>query len=108
VAARALSSPGLEGRSLRLSGPEALRPADRVRILGAKLGCELRFEAVPDDVARKEMTESMPDEYVDAYFSFFVDGTVDETTVHPTVREVLGRSPRSFADWVDRNVDRFL
>jgi uncharacterized protein YbjT (DUF2867 family) len=108
VAARALSSPGLEGRSLRLSGPEALRPADRVRILGAALGCELRFEAVPDDIARKEMTASMPDEYVDAFFSFFVDGTIDETTVHPTVREVLGRNPRSFADWVDHNLGRFL
>jgi uncharacterized protein YbjT (DUF2867 family) len=108
VAARALSSPGLEGRSLRLSGPEALRPAERVRILGAALGCELRFEAVPDDVARKEMTESMPNEYVDAFFSFFVDGTIDETTVHPTVHEVLGRNPRSFAEWVNHNLDRFL
>ena len=40
------------------------------------------------------MTESMPVEYVDAFFSFFVDGTIDETTVQPTVREVLGREPR--------------
>lgn len=107
VAARALLSPGLEGRSLRLSGPEALTPADRARILGAALGRDLRFEAVPDDVARKEMTESMPAAYVDAFFSFFVDGTVDETTVWPTVREVLGREPRSFAGWVAEHIDRF-
>jgi uncharacterized protein YbjT (DUF2867 family) len=107
VAARALLSPGLEGQSLRLSGPEALRPADRVRILGAALGRELRLEATPNDVARKEMTESMPAEYVDAFFSFFVDGTVDETTVHPTVGEVLGREPRSFAEWVAEHRARF-
>lgn len=107
VAARALLAPGLEGRSLRLSGPEALLPADRARILGAALGRDLRFEAVPDDVARKEMTASMPSEYVDAFFSFFVDGAVDETTVWPTVREVLGREPRSFADWVATNEDGF-
>ncbi|HZA78630.1 MAG TPA: NAD(P)H-binding protein [Acidimicrobiales bacterium] len=107
VAGRALLSPGLEGRSLRVSGPEALRPADRARILGAALGRDLRFEAVPNDVARKEMSDSMPAEYVDAFFSFFMDGTVDETTVQPTVREVLGREPRSFAEWVAEHRDRF-
>jgi uncharacterized protein YbjT (DUF2867 family) len=107
VAARALQSGDLEGRSLRLSGPEALRPADRVRILGAALGRDLRFEPVPNDVARQEMTESMPVEYVDAFFSFFVDGTVDETTVQPTVGEVLGRAPRPFAEWVAEHADRF-
>jgi uncharacterized protein YbjT (DUF2867 family) len=107
VAARALVSADLEGCSLRLSGPEALRPADRVRILATALGRELQFEAVPNDVARREMSESMPVEYVDAFFSFFVDGTIDETTVLPTVREVLGREPRSFADWVATHQQRF-
>ena len=107
VAARALVSADLEGRSLRLSGPEALRPADRVRILATALGRDLQFEAVPNDAARKEMTESMPVEYVDAFFSFFVDGIIDETTVQPTVREVLGREPRSFAEWVAMHQDRF-
>ncbi len=107
VAARALVSADLEGCSLRLSGPEALRPADRVRILATALGRDLRFEAVPNDVARREMTESMPVEYVDAFFSFFVDGTVDETTVLPTVRDVLGREPRAFADWVATHQGRF-
>jgi uncharacterized protein YbjT (DUF2867 family) len=107
VAAKALVSADLEGRSLRLSGPKALRPADRVRILATALGRDLQFEAVPNDVARKEMTESMPVEYVDAFFSFFVDGTIDETTVQPTVREVLGREPRSFAEWVATHQERF-
>jgi uncharacterized protein YbjT (DUF2867 family) len=107
VAARALVSADLEGRSLRLSGPEALRPADRVRILATALGRDLQFEAVPNDAARKEMTESMPVEYVDAFFSFFVNGTIDETTVQPTVHEVLGREARSFADWVATHQERF-
>jgi uncharacterized protein YbjT (DUF2867 family) len=107
VAARALVSADLEGRSLRLSGPEALRPADRVRILATALGRDLQFEAVPNDAARKGMTESMPVEYVDAFFSFFVDGTIDETTVQPTVHEVLGREARSFADWVATHQERF-
>jgi uncharacterized protein YbjT (DUF2867 family) len=98
---------GLEGRSLRLSGPEALLPADRLGTLGAALGRDLRLEPIPDDVARAEMSARMPAEYVDAFFSFFVDGMVDETTVHRTVREVLGREPRPFAGWVAEHVDRF-
>ncbi|MGH9231201.1 MAG: nucleoside-diphosphate sugar epimerase, partial [Acidimicrobiales bacterium] len=61
----------------------------------------------PDDVARKEMAASMPAEYVDAFFSFFVEGTIDETTVQPTVHEVLGREPRSFTEWVGEHKDRF-
>lgn len=107
VAARALTSTELEGRSLRLSGPEALHPADRVRILASALGRELRFEAQSNEAARAEMSAAMPAEYVDAFFSFFVDGTVDETTVLPTVLEVLGRAPGSFERWVAANADSF-
>jgi hypothetical protein len=44
---------------------------------------------------------------VDAFFSFFVDGTVDETTVQPTVEQVLGRPPRSFTQWVEAHSDAF-
>jgi uncharacterized protein YbjT (DUF2867 family) len=107
VAAQALASDELEGRSLRLSGPEAIYPADRVRALGTALGRELHFEAWSNEQARAEMGASMPAEYVDAFFSFFVDGTIDETTVLPTVREILGREPRSFERWVGANVDAF-
>lgn len=49
----------------------------------------------------------MPSEYVDAFFEFFVDGIVDETTVHPTVPAVLGRPARSFADRVAANAAAF-
>jgi uncharacterized protein YbjT (DUF2867 family) len=103
VAARALTSGDLDGRSLRLSGPRALLPAEQVAIVGAALGREIEFVAQSNADARAEMSAAMPVAYVDAFFSFYVDGTVDETTVQPTVREVLGREPRSFEQWVDAN-----
>ena len=53
------------------------------------------------------MTASMPAEYVDAFFSFFVEGTIDESTVLPTVEEVLGRPPRRFEDWARAHADAF-
>jgi RNA polymerase sigma-70 factor (TIGR02960 family) len=107
VAVKALTTGELAGRSLRLSGPEALYPADQVRILGAALGRELRPEPLSNEAAREEMSAAMPVEYVDAFFSFFVDGTVDETTVLPTVREVLGREPGTFERWAAANVEAF-
>ena len=107
VAATALRSGELDGRALRLTGPEALLPADRVRILAGVLGRDLRFEGIPDDTARAEMTAQMPAPYVDAFFRFFADGTIDETTVLPTVEDVLGRPPRTFAQWAEAHADAF-
>src|SRR4051812_32919322 len=72
----ALTTGGLDGRSLRLSGPEALLAADRVAILASVLGRDLRLEPQSDDDTRVAMGATMPAEYVDAFFSFFVDGTL--------------------------------
>jgi uncharacterized protein YbjT (DUF2867 family) len=107
VAARALTTNEHEGQTYRLSGPEALRPGEQVAILAKYAGRDLRFEAQDNDEARAEMEGQMPKEYVDAFFDFFVDGAVDETTVHPTVEQVIGRSPRSFEDWAEAHADAF-
>lgn len=107
VAATALIEPDHAGRSYRLSGPDALLPEEQVAILGAALGRRLTFEAQPDDEARAQMEEQMPTEYVDAFFAFFSEGTSDETTVWPTVPEVLGRPPGTFAEWARANAGRF-
>jgi uncharacterized protein YbjT (DUF2867 family) len=107
VAARALTTDEHEGQIYRLSGPEALRPAEQVAIMAKYTGRDLRFEAQSNEEARAEMEGQMPEEYVDAFFSFFVDGTVDETTVHPTVKQVTGREPRSFEEWAEAHSDAF-
>ena len=53
------------------------------------------------------MEKAMPREYVDAFFSFFAEGTIDETTVLPTVKEILGREPRTFKQWATAHVAAF-
>lgn len=108
VAVKALLEPGHEGRAYSLSGPEALLPAERVRVLGRALGRDLRFEALDDDEARARMAAATPSEYVDAFFGFYRGHTIDETTVHPTVARVTGRPPRTFDQWATTHAARFV
>lgn len=107
VAAVALLKDGHAGKRYRLSGPEALLPEQQVAILGTALGRDLRFEGLDDDVARVEMGKSAPPEYVDAFFAYYRGGVVDETTIRPTVQQVLGRPARTFAAWAQRHAAEF-
>jgi uncharacterized protein YbjT (DUF2867 family) len=107
VAALALTGTGHQGQIYRITGPQALRPADRVRTLAAVLSRELRFEAQPDDEARRTMEAAMPREYVDAFFSFYADGTLDESVVLPTVEQLTGRRPGTFEQWAQAHASAF-
>ena len=101
VAVSALTGGGLEGRALHTSGPQALRPAEQVAILGEVLEREIEHRPQPDDQARAQMESEMPRPYVDAFFEFFVSETADETTVRSTVEDVTGRAPRSLREWAE-------
>jgi uncharacterized protein YbjT (DUF2867 family) len=108
VAAEALIHPSAHNETTyRLSGPAPLLPGDQVEILGSALARPLEFEAQDDESARAEMSESMPPEYVEAFFAFFRGGELDESKVETSVREVTGREPRTFADWASAHADSF-
>jgi uncharacterized protein YbjT (DUF2867 family) len=107
VAVAALLDGGHAGRAYPLTGPEPLLPAEQVAVLAEVLGRPLRCEGQPDEEARAEMEASMPKPYVDAFFSFYVDGTLDEATVHPAVAQVTGRPPRTFRQWAQAHRDDF-
>jgi hypothetical protein len=53
------------------------------------------------------MSASMAPQYVDAFFSFYVEGKLDESVVLPTVEEVTGGPPRTFAQWAAANAEGF-
>ena len=107
VAAAALCAQGHEGKTYVVSGPEPLLPADRVAILGGAIERDLRFEALSDADARAKMSAEMPVEYVDAFFDFYVDGSLDESQVQPAVRDILGREPRTFEQWAAAHAAAF-
>jgi uncharacterized protein YbjT (DUF2867 family) len=107
VAVKALTGPGHEGREYRLTGPEPLTQGDRVRILAEVLDRPLRLDPFTDDEARADMAASMPQEYVDAFMAFYVEGTLDESQVLPTVEHLTGRPPRTFAAWAAEHAHAF-
>jgi uncharacterized protein YbjT (DUF2867 family) len=107
VAAVVLTTDGHFRQSYSLSGPEALVPADQVRVLGQRLGRNLRFESQPDAEARAEMSKSMPAATVDAFFRFFVKGEFDDSSVVPTVEEITGTKPKTFEQWVETHAHLF-
>ncbi|GAA2428655.1 NAD(P)H-binding protein [Actinomadura vinacea] len=107
VAARALISDDHRGEILWPTGPEALLPAEQVAVLAQVLGRDLRAVELTDEQARAEMTAAMPVEYVDAFFDFYVKGTLDESIVRPTVLEVTGRRPRTFVEWANAHAGDF-
>lgn len=107
VIAAAFASAQHAGRAYRISGPESLLPADQVRILGEALGRALRFEAQSNEEARAAMSATMPHEYVDAFFNFYVEGALDESPILPTVEEITGRKPGTFAQWARAHAGEF-
>ncbi len=107
VATRALLSAKHEGQIYYLSGPEPLLPADRLAILGEVLGRTLTLRALSPDEARAELTAAMPAKYVDAFFRFYIDGTLDESMVRPTVADITGRPPRTFREWATAHARAF-
>ena len=107
VAATALVHGGHAGRTYRLTGPQPLTIADRVRILGEALNRPLTLDPFTDEEAEAEMSKTMPREYVDAFMAFYVEGTLDESEVLPTVEEIIGRPPRSFAQWAAKHAGDF-
>ncbi|WP_433754445.1 hypothetical protein [Nocardia sp. CA-135398] len=106
VAATILRDNG-HGEILWPTGPEPLTPAEQIAFLAEATGRDLTCIGLTDEQARAQMLATTPAEYVDAFFDFYVHGAIDESVVRPTVAEVLGRPPRTFAQWAAAHADAF-
>ncbi|MEV7568693.1 NAD(P)H-binding protein [Streptomyces tanashiensis] len=108
VTATVLAKGGYAGRRLIVSGPEALTPAEKVSAIAAATGREIRFTELTDDQARlRWRAEGWPEEGIE--FMLRMWATVPETVarVTSTVEEVVGRPPRTFAQWAATHADAF-
>ena len=108
VAAKALSTPGHEGKTYVLTGPTMLSAADQVRILAEALGKPIRLQEVPEAGARAGMLKSgMPEVLADAVLELTRPGHTITSPLTATVAEVTGSPARSFEQWARDHVTAF-
>ncbi|RCG28645.1 NAD-dependent epimerase/dehydratase family protein [Sphaerisporangium album] len=107
VAAAALREPGHAGRTYELTGPVAVTPRERATAIGEALGEPVRFVEQSREEARAQMSRFMPEVVVEGTLAILGEPTDGERRVSPDVERVLGRAPRTFAEWAGRNIAAF-
>lgn len=107
VAAATLREAGHVGRTYELTGPSPVTPRERARAIGDALGTPVRFVEQTREEARARMLRFMPEPVVEGTLAILGEPTAAEREVSPAVERVLGRAPRTFADWAERNVAAF-
>jgi uncharacterized protein YbjT (DUF2867 family) len=107
VAAVALREDGHAGRAYELTGPTPMTPRRRVSAIAKVLGEPVRFIEQTPDEARTQLLQFMPESVVEGSLEILGKPSPAEQRVSPAVEQVLGRAPRTFADWAERNVAAF-
>ncbi|MFI8070157.1 NAD(P)H-binding protein [Streptomyces sp. NPDC086033] len=107
VAAVALRDPGHAGRVHELTGPAPTSPRQQTAAIGDALGEPVRFVEQTRGEARAEMVRFMPEPIADATLDILGDPSPGLRRVSPDVERVLGRPPRSYAEWAARNASAF-
>jgi len=107
VALLALTQPGHASKAYELSGPELLTPAHELDILSKLLARPLELIPLPPEAAREGMLRmGMPEEIVQATLRR-VETSDHGTRIWPTVQQVTGHAPRTFAAWAQAQIDAF-
>ena len=110
VAAVALTKDGHEGQEYLLTGGETFTVAEQVQVLAKVLGrdIEVRPVATPAEALRFRYPHGAPQALADALIEGLTLMRADTVGLRSdTVRRVLGREPRTFADWCTRNAHAF-
>ncbi|MEV6772067.1 NAD(P)H-binding protein [Nocardia sp. NPDC051030] len=101
VAAVALLGEGHDGRTYTLSGSQPLSPGEQTEILAEVLGRPLHYVEVSPEQARSAILDhGVPAELADAIMALRATALESFTSVvYPTVQDVTGSAPRTFAQW---------
>ncbi|WP_433180390.1 NAD(P)H-binding protein [Actinoallomurus sp. CA-150999] len=107
VAAAVLRQDGHAGEVYELTGPALVTPRQQAEAIGAAIGEPIRFVEQTRDEARTQMLRFMPEPVAETTLTILGEPTLAELRVSPDVERVLGRAPRTFAVWADRNAAAF-
>jgi uncharacterized protein YbjT (DUF2867 family) len=110
VATLALTEDGHQGKEYALTGDEMFTVTEQVRIIAESIGrdIEVREAATPAEAVRFRFPHGAPRALADAITEGFTLMRADTVGFRTdTVERLLGRRPRTFADWCARNANAF-
>ena len=110
VAAVTLTHSGHDGKKYVLTGPEALSYSDVARILSEVVGQPITYVPLSIEEARERMTRAgNPPWAIEGLLALAAYQRAGGPTavVHDTVHEILGRPPRSLAEFVRDHAKAF-
>lgn len=100
VVAKALTTPGHEGKTHVLTGPALISQRQQMETLARVLGKPIKFVEVPEAGARANMLRvGMPEVMVDAVLELSRPTTTQDEPVNTTVLDVTGQAPRGYEAW---------
>ncbi|QGV80577.1 NAD(P)H-binding protein [Streptomyces ficellus] len=107
VAAAAMTEDGHHTRAYELTGPAPSTPRERAAAVAEALGEPVRFVEQTRDEAREQMLRFLPAPVVETTLDILGEPTAAEQRVSPDTERILGRAPRTFADWAARHIAAF-
>ncbi|WP_327581425.1 NAD(P)H-binding protein [Nonomuraea sp. NBC_00507] len=108
VAAAVLARGGHGGKAYTLTGPQPYTARQRLATIGKVLGSELHFDELTEQQARERWRRAgLDEELIELLASWQGDPPPEAYTVVPTVREITGREPRTFEQWVREHARHF-
>ncbi|MQY30372.1 NAD(P)H-binding protein [Nocardia aurantia] len=107
VAAVALREDGHHAQTYTLTGPELITPRTQVRHLAEALGHPIPFREVSREEAYINMIRFMPAPVADHTLDILGSPVPAEQQITPDIEAVLGRPPRSYREWAERNATAF-
>ncbi|MDH2429273.1 NAD(P)H-binding protein [Sphaerisporangium sp. TRM90804] len=107
VAAAVLLDAGHVGKAYVLTGPAPISPRQQTMAISDALGEPVQFVEQSRAEARAQMLQFMPEPIVESTLDILGRPKAAEQQVSPDLERILGRSPRTFAEWAVRNIAAF-
>ena len=108
VATAALLEDGHEGAAYQLTGPHTLTQLEQVASIGVAAGRDIRFEEQTPQQARAQLLRAMPAPVVDSLLHIWARlADPEPEKILPTVEQVTGRPPSTFAQWAHEHSEAF-
>jgi uncharacterized protein YbjT (DUF2867 family) len=96
------------GKTYPITGGEVLSPRKMVQIIGSVIGKDIQFIELTEAQAREQWkSEGLPSPVIEFFVRVYGNTPEVGTMIAPTVENLTGQPPRSFAYWVAEYIDQF-